>query len=162
MATLKSGRRVSTKRQARRALANAVTRAAGRQDSDDQVTTLLAGIATATHWLDGTHEKLAGTAGSSSEPHGPRPSSSLRTTIQQIETHAVGLLRGVVEKPKAIDSGYRALMVQDIRQAYELGSQDAALQLAEAYQRFLDTDDPDVLRDVLIALLPPAARPDLS
>lgn len=59
MATLKSGRKVSVNRQARRALLNAVTRAEAHEDSTDQVTTLLRGIRTAITWLDGTHEKLA-------------------------------------------------------------------------------------------------------
>lgn len=59
MATLKSGRKVSIRRQARRALLNAATRAEKKQDPNDQVATLLAGIATSIKWLDGTHEKLA-------------------------------------------------------------------------------------------------------
>jgi hypothetical protein len=59
MATLTTGRWVSTKRQARRALLNAATRAKKKQDSADQVITLLAGITTAIFRLDGTHEKLA-------------------------------------------------------------------------------------------------------
>jgi hypothetical protein len=59
MATLKSGRNVSPKRQARRALLNAVTRAEKKQDPSEQVVTLRAGITTAVSWLDGTHEKLA-------------------------------------------------------------------------------------------------------
>jgi hypothetical protein len=59
MVTLKSGRKVSAKRQARRALLNAVTRAKAHENSDAQVATLLAGITTAITWLDGTHEKLA-------------------------------------------------------------------------------------------------------
>lgn len=61
MATLKSGRRVSTNRQARRALLNAVTRAEAKQDADEQVITLRRGITTALAWLDGTHERLAQT-----------------------------------------------------------------------------------------------------
>lgn len=59
MATLKSGRKVSTKRQARRALANAVTRAAAKTDPAEANATLLRGIATAESWLDNTHPKLA-------------------------------------------------------------------------------------------------------
>jgi len=59
MATLKSGRKVSKSRQARRALLNAATRAEKKQDPSEQVVTLLAGITTAVSWLDGTHEKLA-------------------------------------------------------------------------------------------------------
>lgn len=43
----------------RAALLNAVTRAEKKQDPNDQVATLLAGIATSIKWLDGTHEKLA-------------------------------------------------------------------------------------------------------
>jgi hypothetical protein len=61
MATLKSGRKVSTKRQARRALANAITRADSHsEDPLRQLATLHRGIATAQSWLDGTHPKLAG------------------------------------------------------------------------------------------------------
>lgn len=59
MATLKSGRKVSVKRQARRALLNAATRAEAKEDPTEQVTTLVRGITTAISWLDGTHEKLA-------------------------------------------------------------------------------------------------------
>ena len=59
MATLKSGRKVSVNRQARRALLNAVTRAEAHEDPNDQATTLVRGITTAIKWLDGTHEKLA-------------------------------------------------------------------------------------------------------
>lgn len=59
MATLKSGRKVSVNRQARRALLNAATRAEAHEDPNDQVTTLVRGITTAIKWLDGTHEKLA-------------------------------------------------------------------------------------------------------
>lgn len=58
MATLTTGRRVSVKRQARRALANAKTRAAKKTDPAEANATLLAGIATAESWLDGTHPKL--------------------------------------------------------------------------------------------------------
>jgi hypothetical protein len=53
-----SGRRFSPRRQARRALLNAATRAEKRTDPEDQVTTLLRGITTAVAWLDGTHPKL--------------------------------------------------------------------------------------------------------
>jgi hypothetical protein len=60
MATLKSGRRVSRSRQARRALLNAATRASHKDDADEQVITLIRGITTAISWLDGTHPKLAG------------------------------------------------------------------------------------------------------
>lgn len=59
MATLKSGRKVSVNRQARRALLNAVTRAEAHEDPNDQMTTLRKGITTSIKWLDGTHEKLA-------------------------------------------------------------------------------------------------------
>lgn len=59
MATLTTGRKVSPRRQARRALANAVTRAAAKQDPAEALLTLLRGIATANSWLDGTHPKLA-------------------------------------------------------------------------------------------------------
>lgn len=59
MANLKSGRKVSVKRQARRALQNAVTRAAAKPTAEEANATLLRGIATAGSWLDGTHEKLA-------------------------------------------------------------------------------------------------------
>ena len=59
MATLKSGRSVSLRRQARRALRNAATRAAAKPDPAEQVITLNRGIDTALAWLDGTHPKLA-------------------------------------------------------------------------------------------------------
>lgn len=59
MATLTTGRKVSVRRQAQRALRNAVTRAEAKQTPEEQVATLLAGIATAITWLDGSHEKLA-------------------------------------------------------------------------------------------------------
>lgn len=59
MAHLTTGRRVSVKRQARRALINAKTRAQAHADPNDQVITLLRGMATATAWLDGTHPLLA-------------------------------------------------------------------------------------------------------
>jgi hypothetical protein len=59
MATLITGRRVSVRREARRALANAITRAAKYSDPAAREATLLRGIATATSWLDGTHPKLA-------------------------------------------------------------------------------------------------------
>lgn len=59
MAFLKSGRRVSITREARRALANAVTRAEHHTDPVKREACLRSGIATATRWLDGTHPKLA-------------------------------------------------------------------------------------------------------
>jgi hypothetical protein len=61
MATLKSGRKVSPKREARRALENAKTRAEAKTETDplQAYATLLRGVATAQSWLDGTHPKLA-------------------------------------------------------------------------------------------------------
>lgn len=59
MSYLKTGRRVSRSREARRALANARTRAAKHTDPAKREACLLRGIATATAWLDGTHSKLA-------------------------------------------------------------------------------------------------------
>jgi lysylphosphatidylglycerol synthetase-like protein (DUF2156 family) len=60
MATLKSGRKVSIRRQARRALRNGVTIAAKQPDAEKANATLLQAITTADSWLSGTHEKLAG------------------------------------------------------------------------------------------------------
>jgi hypothetical protein len=59
MATLKSGRKVSVKGEARRAMRNAMTRAASHEDPAQREATLLRGMATAMSWLDGTHPKLA-------------------------------------------------------------------------------------------------------
>lgn len=58
MAYLKTGRKVSITRQARRALLNAVTRAQAKEDPTEQVITLLKGIMTAISWLDRTHKLL--------------------------------------------------------------------------------------------------------
>ena len=59
MATSTAGRPISPRRQARRALRNAVTRAETKPTAEEKVTTLLRGIATAQAWLDGSHKKLA-------------------------------------------------------------------------------------------------------
>jgi hypothetical protein len=55
-------RKISPKRQARRAIRNAVTRAAKHAEDGDfeqAYRTMCAGAATAEEWLDGTHPKLA-------------------------------------------------------------------------------------------------------
>lgn len=65
MALLKSGRRVSPKREALRALRNAETRASKHEDPAKQAATWQAGVTTACAWLDGTHPKLAQPAESS-------------------------------------------------------------------------------------------------
>jgi hypothetical protein len=59
MAYLKSGRRVSPRRQALRALRNAETRAAQKTSDREALLTLQRGCETARSWLDGTHPKLA-------------------------------------------------------------------------------------------------------
>lgn len=59
MATLVTGRRVSIRRQADRALANAITRAAKHTDPARRERCLRAGIASAQAWLNGTHHLLA-------------------------------------------------------------------------------------------------------
>jgi len=59
MATLKSGRKVSIKREASRSLRNALTRADAHTDAAKREACLRAGTATALAWLDGTHPKLA-------------------------------------------------------------------------------------------------------
>jgi hypothetical protein len=54
-----SPRQYRPRREANRALANAVTRASRHTDPAKQAATLRRGIATAQAWLNGTHHKLA-------------------------------------------------------------------------------------------------------
>ena len=55
----KPRKRYAPKSQARRALRNAVSRAAKHDSPEAKAATLSAGISTALAWLDGTHSKLA-------------------------------------------------------------------------------------------------------
>ena len=59
MRTPSNMKKLSRTRQARKALANAETRAAQHEDPAAQAATLRRGIATAKRWLDGTHPRLS-------------------------------------------------------------------------------------------------------
>jgi hypothetical protein len=52
------------------------------------------------------------------------------------------------------DAGLVQAVHDAVAAAHKLGKQQAALELADAWQLFLDNDDLEVMRDALTALLP--------
>ena len=75
---------------------------------------------------------------------------SAETALRRAHQEALGITS--VLWP--VDAGLVQTVNDAVAAAHTLGRQKAALELAEAYQLFLDNDDLDVLRDALTDLLP--------
>jgi hypothetical protein len=75
---------------------------------------------------------------------------SAETALREAHRDALGI--GTVLRPP--DAGQVQFVRDAVAAAFKLGQQSAALEVAEAYQLFLDNEDLDVLRDTLTGLLP--------
>jgi hypothetical protein len=75
---------------------------------------------------------------------------SAETALRRAHQEALGVT--AVLWP--VDAGLVQAVNDAVAAAHKLGKQQAALELADAWQLFLDNDDLEVMRDALTALLP--------
>ena len=77
-----------------------------------------------------------------------------KLSLDDCQYSAEAALRQANSGNRPVDAGLVQHVRNAVAAAYKLGQQNSALVPADAYQLFLDNDDPDVLRDTLTELLP--------